>query len=194
MTIILASKSPRRKELLEKITKDFIVVGSNFDEDTIPYQGDAAEYVKTLAREKALEVASTLSEPTIVISADTVVVLENKILGKPKNKKDAECMLNALSGNNHKVCTGLCVLDMRTESIMQEAVFTNVKFSKLTNIEIQEYIDTGSPMDKAGAYGIQDFAAVFVEKIDGCYYNVMGLPLNVLYKMLKSIGIKGANI
>lgn len=194
MTIILASKSPRRKELLEKIIKDFNVVGSNFDEDTIPYQGDVAEYVKTLAREKALEVASTLSEPTIVISADTVVVLENKILGKPKNKKDAECMLNALSGNNHKVCTGLCVLDMRTESIMQEAIFTDVKFSKLTNIEIQEYIDTGSPMDKAGAYGIQDFAAVFVEKIDGCYYNVMGLPLNVLYKMLKSIDIKGANI
>lgn len=194
MTIILASKSPRRKELLEKILKDFNVVGSNFDEDTIPYQGDVAEYVKTLAREKALEVASTLSEPTVVISADTVVVLENKILGKPKNKKEAECMLNALSGNNHKVCTGLCVLDMRTESIMQEAIFTDVKFSKLTNIEIQEYIDTGSPMDKAGAYGIQDFAAVFVEKIDGCYYNVMGLPLSVLYKMLKSIGVKGANI
>lgn len=187
MTIILASKSPRRQDLLAKLVNDFIVVASEFDERSIPYKGNIVEYVNILAREKALEVSRKIKEPAIIISADTMVVLEDKILGKPKNKKEANCMLSALSGNTHRVYTGLCILDMKTNSIMQEAVFTDVKFSKLTNIEIQEYIDTGSPMDKAGAYGIQDFAAAFVEKIDGCYYNVMGLPLNVLYNMLKKL-------
>lgn len=190
MTIILASKSPRRKELLEKIVKKFTVLGSDFDEDSILYSGDVANYVTTLARGKALEVSKNIEESAVIISADTVVVLDDKILGKPKSKKEAKCMLNALSGNNHRVCTGLCILDTKTNSILQEVVFTDVKFSKLTNTEIQEYINTGNPMDKAGAYGIQDFAAVFVEKIEGCYYNVMGLPLNVLHRLLKSMDLK----
>lgn len=189
MDIILASSSPRRKELLEKIMEDFKVVSSDFDESTIQYNGDIEDYVKTLARCKAEEVAKGLKNQSIVISADTVVVLENKILGKPKNKKDAECMLKSLSGNNHRVYTGICVLDTTNNSLKQEAVFTEVKFARLTNHDIQEYINTGDSMDKAGAYGIQSFAAVFVEKINGCYYNVMGLPLNILYNMLKSMGI-----
>ncbi|WP_297518055.1 Maf-like protein [uncultured Clostridium sp.] len=187
MSIILASKSPRRKELLSKIVKDFEVIASEFDESLIKFTGDVESYVKELAICKAKEVAQNIKKQAIVISADTIVVLENKILGKPKNRKEAECMLSSLSGNNHRVCTGLCVLDTTTNKIIQKAVFTKVKFSKLTNKEIQEYIDTGSPMDKAGAYGIQDFAAVFVEEIEGCYYNVMGLPLNVLYNILKTL-------
>lgn len=186
MDIILASKSLRRQELLGKIVNDFKIVESNFDETTIKFNGNPEEYVKTLAFNKAKEVANKLENTSIIISADTVVVLENKILGKPKNKKDAECMLRSLSGNNHKVYTGVCVLDTATNTLKQEAVLTEVKFGKLTNKVIQEYIDTGDPMDKAGAYGIQGFAAVFVEKINGCYYNVMGLPLNVLYNMLNS--------
>ena len=194
MAIILASKSPRRKELLEKIVEDFTVVESDFDEEDIEYEGDVSKYVISLAVAKAKQVSTKLNKPAIVIAADTVVVLEDKILEKPKTKKDAECMLSALSGNNHKVYTGLCVIDTKTNNIVQEVAFTNVKFSKLTNNEIQEYIETGSPMDKAGAYGIQDFGAVFVEKIEGCYYNVMGLPLNVLYKILKTMDFKGVNI
>ncbi|WP_297435391.1 Maf-like protein [uncultured Clostridium sp.] len=194
MAIILASKSPRRKELLEKIVEGFTVVESDFDEDSIEYEGDVSKYVTSLAVAKAKQISTKLNKPAIVIAADTVVVLEDKILEKPKTKKDAECMLSALSGNNHKVYTGLCVIDTKTNNIVQEVAFTNVKFSKLTNNEIQEYIETGSPMDKAGAYGIQDFGAVFVEKIEGCYYNVMGLPLNVLYKILKTMDFKGVNI
>ena len=187
MSIILASQSPRRKELLSKIVNEFEIVVSDFDESSVEFNGDIELYVKELAMCKAKTVAQNIKKQAIVISADTIVVLENKILGKPKDKKDAECMLNALSGNNHRVYTGLCVLDTINNKMIQEAVFTDVKFSKLTNKEIQEYIDTGSPMDKAGAYGIQDFGAVFVEKIEGCYYNVMGLPLNVLYNVLKTL-------
>lgn len=189
MDIILASNSPRRKELLGKIINNFKVISSDFDESTIQYDNNVEEYVKTLARCKAEEVAKKLEKPSVVISADTVVVLEDKILGKPKNKKDAECMLKSLSGNNHRVYTGICVLDTTNNSLKQDAVFTEVKFAQLTNHDIQEYINTGDPMDKAGAYGIQSFAAVFVEKIDGCYYNVMGLPLNILYNMLKSMDV-----
>ena len=187
MDIILASQSPRRKELLSKIIKNFEIVVSDFDESSIVFDGDIENYVKKLAMCKAKFVAQDIKKHAIIISADTIVVLENKILGKPKNKKDAECMLKALSGNNHKVYTGLCIIDTANNKIIQEAVFTKVKFSKLTNKEIQEYINTGSPMDKAGAYGIQDFGAVFVEKIEGCYYNVMGLPINVLYNILKTL-------
>ncbi|MGL4453612.1 MAG: Maf-like protein [Sarcina sp.] len=187
MNIILASQSPRRKELLSKIVSDFEIVASDFDESSIEFTGDVEVYVKELAMCKAKVIAQDIKKHAIVISADTIVVLENKILGKPKNKKDAECMLKALSGNNHKVCTGLCVIDTANNKVIQKAVFTQVKFSKLTNKEIQEYIDTGSPMDKAGAYGIQDFGSVFVEKIEGCYYNVMGLPINVLYNVLKTL-------
>ena len=189
MDVILASQSPRRRELLSKIIENFEVVVSDFDESNVEFDGDIEKYVKELALCKAKVVAQDIEKHAIIISADTIVVLENKILGKPKNKKEAESMLNALSGNNHKVYTGLCVIDTKSNKIIQEASFTKVKFSKLTNKEIQEYINTGSPMDKAGAYGIQDFGAVFVEKIEGCYYNVMGLPVNVLYNILKNIGV-----
>ncbi|MGL5822598.1 MAG: Maf-like protein [Sarcina sp.] len=187
MTIILASQSPRRQELLKKITEDFIVIKSNFDESSVKYDGDVADYVVELAEKKAKEVAKNVKKPHIIVSADTVVVFENNILGKPKNKEEATCMLRLLSGNNHKVCTGLYILDMVNERAIHKAVFTDVKFSKLTDKEIQEYIATGSPMDKAGAYGIQDSAAIFVEEIRGCYYNVMGLPVNVLYNLLKQL-------
>ncbi|MGL4741110.1 MAG: nucleoside triphosphate pyrophosphatase, partial [Sarcina sp.] len=152
MTIILASKSPRRKELLKKITDDFIVVKSNFDESSVKYDGNVANYVIELAEKKAKEVANNVKKSHIIVSADTVVVFENNILGKPKNKEEAKCMLRSLSGNNHKVCTGLYIFDMANERALHKAVFTDVKFSELTDKEIQEYIETGSPMDKAGAY------------------------------------------
>ena len=124
----------------------------------------------------------------IIITADTIVVLDNQIIGKPKNKKDAERILKKLSGRTHKVYTGFSVFNSVNGKIITEYEKTFVKFRELNKKEIVDYISTGSPMDKAGAYGIQDdFGAVFVEKINGCYYNVVGLPLTKVYKSLLKV-------
>jgi septum formation protein len=185
--IVLASKSPRRKKLLEQIELDFDIVVSNVEEDI---SGDLPPEMIccSIALDKARDVAQRLTEPSIVIGADTIVVLDNKVLGKPKNKVEAADMLRALSGNSHYVYTGLAFIDTTkgTEKTVYEK--TKVQFRKLTDNEIHSYIGTGSPMDKAGAYGIQDdFGAVFVSRIEGCYYNVVGLPLQLFFKVLMSL-------
>ncbi|EOU1650143.1 Maf-like protein [Clostridium perfringens] len=189
MKVILASKSPRRVEILEKIVKEFEVVQSNFDENTIDFKGDIEKYVKDLSRNKAIEVSKRLNEPSIVIAADTVVFQDGKVLGKPKNEEDAFSMLSSLSGNTHKVYSGICLINTYDDTVVTDCDCTEVRFSELNPRQIRNYINSGEPMDKAGAYGIQGLGGAFVEGIKGCYYNVMGLPLNKLYKALENYDI-----
>lgn len=189
MKVILASKSPRRVEILEKIVKEFEVVQSNFDENTIDFKGDVEKYVKDLSRNKAIEVSKRLNEPSIVIAADTVVFQNGKVLEKPKNEEDAFSMLSSLSGNTHKVYSGICLINTYDDTVVTDCDCTEVKFSELNPRQIRNYINSGEPMDKAGAYGIQGLGGAFVERIEGCYYNVMGLPLNKLYKALENYDI-----
>ncbi|MDT7913615.1 Maf-like protein [Clostridium perfringens] len=189
MKVILASKSPRRVEILEKIVKEFEVVQSNFDENTIDFKGDIEKYVKDLSRNKAIEVSKRLNEPSIVIAADTVVFQDGKVLEKPKNEEDAFSMLSSLSGNTHKVYSGICLINTYEDTVVTDCDCTEVRFSELNPRQIRNYINSGEPMDKAGAYGIQGLGGAFVEGIKGCYYNVMGLPLNKLYKALENYDI-----
>ncbi|EOU2000219.1 TPA: Maf-like protein [Clostridium perfringens] len=189
MKVILASKSPRRVEILEKIVKEFEVVQSNFDENTIDFKGDVEKYVKDLSRNKAIEVSKRLNEPSIVIAADTVVFQNGKVLEKPKNEEDAFSMLSSLSGNTHKVYSGICLINTYDDTVVTDCDCTEVRFSELNPRQIRNYINSGEPMDKAGAYGIQGLGGAFVEGIKGCYYNVMGLPLNKLYKALENYDI-----
>ncbi|EOU1118825.1 Maf-like protein [Clostridium perfringens] len=189
MKVILASKSPRRFEILEKIVKEFEVVQSNFDENTIDFKGDIEKYVKDLSRNKAIEVSKRLNEPSIVIAADTVVFQNGKVLEKPKNEEDAFSMLSSLSGNTHKVYSGICLINTYDDTVVTDCDCTEVRFSELNPRQIRNYINSGEPMDKAGAYGIQGLGGAFVEGIKGCYYNVMGLPLNKLYKALENYDI-----
>ncbi|MCR6514204.1 MAG: Maf-like protein [Clostridium sp.] len=187
MKIVLASGSERRQELLKRIVEDFIIKVSDFDEASIIYKGDPKEYVEELSKGKGEAVSKEVSPDSIIISADTIVVYEKEILLKPKDSEDAFKMLKMLSGKTHKVYTGVTVLNNRTLKSITKSFITEVKFSKLDESDIIKYIESKDPLDKAGAYGIQGNAAVFVEGISGCYYNVVGLPLNGLSKMLKEI-------
>lgn len=189
MNIILASKSPRRQELLSKVVKEFQIIESKFDENSIEYDGNPETYVKELSKCKALEVAKQVVEPTIIIAADTIVFHKGKVLGKPKDKKDAFNMLTSLSGDTHEVYSGVCIVNTTNNDINNDVCVTEVKFSKLTNDQINNYIESGEPSDKAGAYGIQGLGGVFVEEIKGCYYSVMGLPINKVNKALLDYNI-----
>lgn len=181
---VLASKSPRRKELLNKIGINAQVIPSNVDEDA--YKGlEAEKMVMQLSFVKAADVARSFRKNTFVIGADTCVCLEGKIFGKPESKDDAKRMLEKLSGKTHQVYTGYCVIDCGSGKSVSRCAVTNVTFKELTESEIEAYVETGEPLDKAGAYGIQEKGAVFVEKIDGDYSNVVGLPLSPLYKLFK---------
>ncbi len=174
MKVILASASERRKELLSRIVSDFEVRVSDFDEDSVQVNNDIETYVKSLSQGKAKSVAANCSENSIIIGADTIVVIDNKVLGKPKDKNDAFRMLKALSNNVHRVYSGVTVINNKTKVMKSDE-------------EIWKYIDTEECLDKAGAYGIQGFGGIFVKRINGCYYNVVGLPLNLLNKMIKEI-------
>ena len=182
--LILASKSTRRKELLSLITRDFEIipaVGEERADKSLP----PSEYVTELARHKAEEVACS-HHGDIVIGADTVVVTGNEILGKPKDEADAKRMLMLLSGREHSVYTGVCIISKdENVSFCEE---TKVRFFKLSEHETDEYIATGEPFDKAGAYGIQELGALLVSGITGDYYNVMGLPVGRLARELKNFG------
>lgn len=179
--IILASKSPRRKELLSIITNDFVIKTADVDE-TLPTgiaPDSAVEYLSKIKAEPFK------SDRDVVIGADTVVAIDGKILGKPKDKSDAYNMLKMLSGKEHSVFTGVTVMgNGNTETFSVE---TRVKFFDLTDDEINDYIDTGEPFDKAGGYGIQGKGSLLVEKIDGDYFNVVGLPVSRLAKALSTI-------
>ncbi|HKI77581.1 MAG TPA: Maf family protein [Ignavibacteriaceae bacterium] len=184
--VYLASKSPRRKKLLEQLNLKFKTLSVECEEKIIKGEKPSS-VVKRLSLEK-LESAIAKIQNGIIITADTIVVIDGKIIGKPINKKDAALILLRLSGRTHKVYTGFSIYNSRTKNVLTDYEKTLVTFRKLNNKEIQEYINQGSPMDKAGAYGIQDdYGAVFVSKINGCYNNVVGLPLTKLYANLLKI-------
>ena len=186
MKIVLASQSPRRRELLGKMGLTFTTQSPNIDEEAI--QGlPAPELVKALSREKALHIAKSQSPDAIVIGSDTVVVLDGAVLGKPASPVQAADMLSALSGRSHEVCTGVTIC--QGDRILSETEVTQVTFRTLTPEEIHWYVQTGEPMDKAGAYGIQGYGALFVEGIQGDYSNVVGLPVCRLGRMLLSFGV-----
>ena len=185
--IILASASPRRKELLEKLRFKFAVEPGNCEEDIDP-ELEPHEIVRRLSVLKAQSVAAG-HKNAIVIAADTIGLIGNKILGKPHTENEARKMLSAINGKPHTVITGFTILDTATNKILTNTVDTKVYIKKLTKSEIAAYVKTGEPLDKAGAYAIQGLGAVIVEKIEGDYYNVMGLPLNSLVETLKEFGI-----
>ena len=185
--LILASASPRRRKLLSKIGLKFSVVPSNCDEkindDNFTY-----EKIENIAINKAKDVEKRIKDDAIIIAADTVVVLNGKILGKPHSKQDAYNMISALSGKTHEVITAIAMIDTQTKKIITNSKSTRVKFRYIDENEIQKYIDTNEPYDKAGAYAAQGLAAIFIEKIDGCFNNVVGISLFEVDKMLKSLG------
>lgn len=183
MKIVLASASPRRVELLSRITPDFIAVPSDIEEEAA---GSPEEQVLTLARAKAHKVARR--HEGIIIGADTLVVLDEEILGKPRSRGEAGAMLTRLSGREHTVLTGLYVLSTKSGEQRQACERTTVCFRPLDEEEIDAYLATGEYADKAGAYAIQGRAAPFVERICGDFFNVMGLPLCRLYLLLKEMG------
>jgi septum formation protein len=184
--IYLASKSPRRKKLLKQLKLKFKCVDLHFYEK-VNDDEDPVFLVKRLSIEK-LNKALLKIKNGIIITADTIVVIDNQILGKPKNKIDAKRILKKLSGRTHNVYTGFSIYNSDNNKVITDFENTLVTFRQLTDSEIDDYISTDSPMDKAGAYGIQDdFGAVFIEKIDGCYYNVVGLPLAKFYHSLLRI-------
>lgn len=186
--IVLASASPRRKYLLDMLGFKFSIIPADLDEHHIPLPADPAEAVRTLAALKAEKVASQIDFPAIVIGADTTVVFGSNILNKPADAREAVEMLHFLSGKTHTVFTGLTVFDTVNKKEIRDVVATRVTFRDLNSEEIEAYVASGSPLDKAGAYGIQDdFGALFVCKIEGCYYNIVGLPIETLYLNLKKI-------
>jgi len=178
--IILASRSPRRIHLLHQIGLSFTVQESGVDEH-IPDGIAPEEVVRRLSLEKASRVAERLHDG-IVIGADTIVVLDGKILGKPSSKGEAISMLSKLGGKTHTVFTGFAMIDVVSKKSYVDYEKTEVTFRRLSIEEIECYVESGSPMDKAGAYGIQDdYGAVFVERINGCFYTVVGFPLSKFY-------------
>lgn len=185
MKVILASASARRHELLERVVKDFDIIVSDFDEEAVIFDGDFSKYVIELSKGKALDVAEKNQKDLVVIGCDTIVAFEDKVLGKPKDEVEAYNILKSLSGHTHKVFSGVTIVQLGTNKIVSEAICTEVKFSEISDEDIENYIATNEPMDKAGAYGIQGYGGVFVEEIHGCYYNVVGLPINKLKSMLK---------
>jgi septum formation protein len=184
--IILASASPRRVELLASAGVEFEVCAGNIPEDALPGEFPV-DHVVRLAREKALDVAGK-HEGRFFIGADTVVVCDDEIMGKPKDSEDAHRMLSKLSGVPHEVITGFAVYDRERDDAISEAVTTRVFFKPLREEEIAAYIATGCPFDKAGAYAIQGGAAHMVQRIDGSYTNVVGLPLCEVVEALRRIG------
>ncbi len=186
MDIVLASKSPRRKELLSLLDLDFHIITADIDE-TIDSSLPVSNEVARLSYQKAAAIKSQASSNSIIISADTVVELDGCVMGKPKDEQDAFNMLKSLSGKAHNVLTGITVLQGNNH--ITKTVTTKVYFRNITDQEIWEYIDTFEPMDKAGAYGIQGRASKFVQKIDGDYFNVVGLPVCELTLILKNFNI-----
>ena len=206
--IILASTSPRRKELLERLGFTVKVIPANIDETKL--EGEAAEsYVKRLSREKCLTVVNRLQttlypaeaegqatwassrrqpETRWVVGADTIVVLEDEILGKPKDTAEAAEMLQRLSGKRHRVITGFCVHDLRKDKEGIQAVSTEVLFKRLSPTEIEKYIAVGESMDKAGAYAIQGVGTYLTDSIVGSYTNVVGLPMCQVVEMMEEMG------
>lgn len=186
--LILASASPRRQELLRNAGITFRVQPANVNEDLLPNEAPEV-YVERLARAKARAVWTTIPTPsdqrpaTVVLGADTTVVVDHHILAKPVDAGDAARMLRLLSGRTHEVMTGVCLIGKGFEDVRRET--TTVTFDPLTQEDIAFYVSHGEPMDKAGAYAIQGIASRWIPRIEGCYFNVVGLPVPLVWKMMK---------
>lgn len=186
-TIVLASASTRRIELLKLLGIKFRVEPSNYEEVRNAHL-EPQELAKSLSFEKARIVASRYQN-ALVIAADTFVVLRGRILGKPRTPAEARTMLETISGKSHSVITGLTIIDTESGKVLSRSVETKVYMKKLTSREIDAYVESGEPLDKAGAYAIQGLGSVIVRKIEGDYFNVVGLPLSALTESLKEFGI-----
>ncbi len=190
MRLILASASPRRAQVLSDAGMHFDLVSTEIDESRRPGE-PASAMVRRLAEAKARAAAGLLSglaEGIIVLGADTVVEIDGEILGKPASVQAARIMLQRLSGRSHQVLTGLVMIRLPDGAAQMEVERTGVRFAPLAPEEIDEYVATGEPLDKAGGYGIQGFGGRFVEGVEGCYFNVVGLPLARVYRILKEFG------
>ena len=188
MALIIASKSPRRQELLQRMgLTDFKILVPDADE-SFPDGLTPQQTVEYISRVKAVAAKELVSAEDIVITADTMVFLDEHRLGKPTDEADALRMLTALQGRSHTVCTGVTV--MQGDHILTESEPTKVYFREASEAELRGYIATGDPMDKAGAYGVQSLGALLVERIDGDFFNVMGLPVLRLSRMLREFGIR----
>lgn len=183
MNIILASASPRRKEILENANVKFKIMASSIEELTLDSESPC-QMVMRLAFEKGIDIASR-QKSDLVISADTIVVLDNTILGKPKDEIEARKMITSLSGRTHQVITGISLINLDNNKKIIDYVISNVKFKKLSEEDINDYIRTIESLDKAGAYGIQGYGALLVEEIQGDYFNIVGLPISRLSDLLK---------
>lgn len=184
MRLILASASPRRKQILSGAGFEFEVRPATVDET--PLAGELPEdCARRLAREKALQVAATETAETLVLGADTVVVADHEILGKPQDAADARRMLRILSGITHRVITGVCLVRAPSQVVALTHETTLITFRNLDDEEIARYVASGEPMDKAGAYGIQGLASKFVTRVEGCYFNVVGLPVARVDELLR---------
>lgn len=182
--IVLASGSPRRRDLLEALDLKFLVRPADLDESVLPDE-EPAPHVQRLARDKAAAVAAA---GELVLAADTVVVIDGQILGKPGGKAEAHQMLTRLSGRRHTVLTGVAVVDGNDARPVHGLATTEVRIASLTPAEITWYVDTGEPLDKAGAYAIQGLGAMFVEEIEGNYTNVVGLPIPLTRALFRELG------
>ena len=188
MSIILASQSPRRRQLLGQIGLDHFIVRPARGEEVMDPALSPAQLVEELSRQKAREVAGASDPGDLVIAADTVVAIDGRVLGKPHDREEACAMLSALSGREHTVYTGVTVC--RDDRMLTQHEATQVRFRPLSPREIQAYVDSGEPMDKAGAYGVQELGALLVEGNRGDYFNVVGLPLCRLGQMLSQFGVE----
>lgn len=188
MKLILASQSPRRRELLERMGLTQFEIRPAVGEENASPELTPAQLVEELSRQKAQEIAGTADESDVIIAADTVVAADGRVLGKPHSREEAIEMLSFLSGRTHTVYTGVTV--QQGAKILTRHEATDVVFRPLTQAEITAYVNTGEPMDKAGAYGIQGRGCVLVEGIRGDYYNVMGLPVCRLGLMLREFGVE----
>lgn len=187
--LILASASPRRKQLLKQIGLEFEILASNIEEKLNP-RLKPLHQVESLSLQKAEATAQLArAKGAIILAADSMVAIDDEVLGKPKDEKDAKRMLQKLSGREHAIVTGFTLLDTVSKKTVTKSVETKVRFKSLSAAEISSYIKKEKPFDKAGAYGIQELAAIFVEKIEGDYFGAVGLPLYTLAKELKKFGI-----
>ncbi|MGA2736322.1 MAG: Maf family protein [Bryobacteraceae bacterium] len=182
--LVLASRSPRRRDILQQAGIPFVVRPIEVDETPLPGER-ARDYVTRIAREKANAAAGLRADGEIILTADTTVAIHGEILGKPLDAADARRMLRMLSGQRHEVLTGIC---LRSASrVTEDCAETSVWFAPLSPQEIDDYAASGEPMDKAGAYAIQGLASRFIQRIEGCYFNVMGLPVALVYRHLREM-------
>ncbi|TFE30697.1 Maf family protein [Cohnella luojiensis] len=191
--LVLASASPRRQELIALLGLPIRILPSHVEEDT-PEDWTPSQIVEGLSLRKALAVKEKLTNPadvsSIIVGSDTIVVLNGKVMGKPRDEHEARLMLEQLSGNTHEVFTGVtCVRISDAKTVTSHRV-TKVRMRSLSAEQISRYVDTGEPMDKAGAYGIQEIGSLLIESIEGCYFNVVGLPVSLLAVQLEQFDIK----